>query len=104
MGDIQRFYIVMLPLSRPAPVRLIVVGKKHLPERGQRFWAAVLAVANTVCLHLLAQNGAASQLCEVPRCHVLHTKAFKRLGFVFTPQPPGNWMICNIGYSLRTMA
>ena len=50
--------MVTLPLSRPAPARLImvgkkhliVVGKKHLPERGQRFWAAVVAVAPTVSL------------------------------------------------------
>lgn len=48
--DIQRFYMVMLPLSRPAPVRLVVVGKEHLPEHGQRFWAAVLAVGKTVCV------------------------------------------------------
>ena len=51
IGDIQCFYMVMLPLSRPAPARLIVVGKKHLPERGQRFWAAIVAVANTVRQH-----------------------------------------------------
>lgn len=50
LGDIQRFFMVLLPLSRPAPARLIVVGKKHLPERGQRFWAAVVAVAPTVSL------------------------------------------------------
>jgi hypothetical protein len=48
--DIQRFFMIMLPLSRPAPVRLIVMGKKHLPDRGQRFWAAVLAVGKTVCI------------------------------------------------------
>lgn len=42
--------MVMLPLSRPAPVRLIVVGKKRLPEKGQRFWAAVVAVATTVSM------------------------------------------------------
>lgn len=47
-GDIQRFFIVMLPTSRPAPARLVVVGKKRLPKRGQRFWAAVLKVADTV--------------------------------------------------------
>lgn len=52
--------MVMLPLSRPAPARLIVVGKKHLPEKGQRFWAAVMAVANTVSLFDLVAGGAAS--------------------------------------------
>ena len=34
LGDIQRFIIVLLPLPRTALARLIVVGKKHLPERG----------------------------------------------------------------------
>ena len=48
MEDIQRFFIVMMPLSRAAPARLIVVGKKRLPEEGQRFWAAVLAAAPAV--------------------------------------------------------
>ena len=53
MEDIQRFFIVMMPLSRAAPARLIVVGKKRLPEEGQCFWAAVLAAApavSTSCL------------------------------------------------------
>ena len=59
LDDIQRFFMVMLPLSRPAPARMIVVGKKHLPERGQRFWAAVVAVANTVNLSDLVEGGAA---------------------------------------------
>lgn len=46
--DIQGFLMVTLPLSRPAPVRLIVVGKKRLPEKGERAWATVVAVASTV--------------------------------------------------------
>jgi len=50
LGDMQHFYMVMLPLSRPAPVRLIVVGKKRLPEKGQCFWATVVAVAKPVSI------------------------------------------------------
>ncbi|CAK0739160.1 hypothetical protein CVIRNUC_001142 [Coccomyxa viridis] len=45
MEKIQRFFIVLMPLSRAAPARLIVVGKKRLPAEGQCFWAAVLAAA-----------------------------------------------------------
>lgn len=45
----QRFYIVMLPVSRHAPVRLMTVGTtKRLPDRGERFWGAVLDTASTV--------------------------------------------------------
>ena len=45
----QRFYIVMLPISRHAPVRLMTVGTtKRLPDRGERFWGAVLDTASTV--------------------------------------------------------
>ena len=50
IGDIRHFFIVMMPLSRAAPARLIVVGKKRLPEKGQRFWAAVLAAAPAVSI------------------------------------------------------
>ena len=65
--------MVMLPLSRPAPARLIVVGKKHLPERGQRFWALVVAVANTVSLSDLFAGGATWQRTKRvwPRLHVV---------------------------------
>ena len=46
---VQRFYIVMLPVSRHAPVRLMsVASAKRLPERGERFWGSVLETAATV--------------------------------------------------------
>ena len=45
----QRFYIIMLPISRHAPVRLMTVGTaKRMPERGERFWGAVLETAAAV--------------------------------------------------------
>ena len=46
---IQRFYIVMLPVSRHAPVRLMsVASAKRMPDRGERFWGSVLETAATV--------------------------------------------------------
>lgn len=47
--DTQRFYIVMLPTSRHAPVRLMTVGTtKRLPQQRERFWGAILDTATTV--------------------------------------------------------
>lgn len=49
--DVQRFYIIMLPISRHAPVRLMTVGTaKRMPDRGERFWGAVLETAAAVCI------------------------------------------------------
>ena len=46
---IQRFHIVMLPVSRHAPVRLMsVASAKRMPDRGERFWGSVLETAATV--------------------------------------------------------
>ncbi|KAK9814066.1 hypothetical protein WJX72_000207 [[Myrmecia] bisecta] len=47
VDDIQRFYIIMSPVSRPkAPHRLLVVGKKRLPEKHERFIGFVEAAAD----------------------------------------------------------
>ena len=51
----------MMPLSRAALARLIVVGKKRLPEKGQRFWAAVLAAAPAVSITFLCLQCKRSQ-------------------------------------------
>ena len=46
---IQRFYIVMLPVSRHAPVRLMsIASAKRMPDRGERFWGSVLETGATV--------------------------------------------------------
>lgn len=48
--DIQRFYIIMMPTSRKAPVRLLTMGTtKRMPAQGERFWGAVLDTAHLVC-------------------------------------------------------
>ena len=62
IGDIQHFFIIVMPLSRAALARLIVVGKKRLPERGQRFWAAVLAAAPAVSIRSLCLQCTTGQL------------------------------------------
>lgn len=48
LDDVQRFYMILEPL-RGGPVRLIVVGRKRLPEidEHERNWATVEAVAKT---------------------------------------------------------
>lgn len=50
VDDIQRFFMIMAPTSRPkAPFRLIIVGKKRLPipEKHERFFCFTDAVAGT---------------------------------------------------------
>jgi len=48
--DIQRFYIIMMPTSRKAPVRLLTMGTtKRMPDQGERFWGAVLDTKSSVC-------------------------------------------------------
>ena len=48
--DVQRFYIIMMPTSRKAPVRLLTMGTtKRMPAQGERFWGAVLDTAHSVC-------------------------------------------------------
>ena len=48
LSDIQRFYIVMAPTSRKAPMRLAAVGKKQLPNTGGRFWACIQGLSDKV--------------------------------------------------------
>ena len=47
--DVQRFYIIMMPTSRKAPVRLMTMGTtKRMPAQGERFWGAVLDTGHSV--------------------------------------------------------
>ena len=47
--DVQRFYIIMMPTSRKAPVRLLTMGTtKRMPAQGERFWGAVLDTGHSV--------------------------------------------------------
>ncbi|CAL8463489.1 g3023 [Coccomyxa elongata] len=52
LQDVQRFFMIMSPYSRSdaAPHRLLVIGKKRLPnpERHERFFGFVLATAQKV--------------------------------------------------------
>lgn len=48
LSDIQRFFIVMAPTSRKAPMRLAAVGKKQLPNTGGRFWACIQGLSDKV--------------------------------------------------------
>ena len=48
LSDIQRFYIVMAPTSRKAPMRLAAVGKKQLPESSGRYWACIQGLSDKV--------------------------------------------------------
>lgn len=45
MADVQRFYMILKPESRTAPARLLIVGKKRLPEAKakshERFFGAI---------------------------------------------------------------
>lgn len=46
--DIQRFFMILAPTSRPkAPFRLLIIGKKRLPiaDRHERFFGFVEATA-----------------------------------------------------------
>lgn len=48
VGDIQRFFMILAPSSRPnAPFRLLIIGKKRLPiaDRHERFFGFVEATA-----------------------------------------------------------
>ncbi|CAL5223803.1 g6374 [Coccomyxa viridis] len=47
--DVQRFYIIMMPTSRKAPVRLLTMGTtKRMPAQGERFWGAVLDTGHSL--------------------------------------------------------
>ncbi|KAK9829382.1 hypothetical protein WJX72_005493 [[Myrmecia] bisecta] len=47
VDDVQRFYMIMSPVSGPdAPHRLLIVGKKRLPEKRERFFGFVEAVSD----------------------------------------------------------
>ena len=48
LSDIQRFYIVMAPTSRKAPMRLAAVGKKQLPDTKGRYWACIQGLSDKV--------------------------------------------------------
>lgn len=51
LQDVQRFFIIISPTSRKgAPHRLLVIGKKRLPDprRHERFFGFVLATAPKV--------------------------------------------------------
>ena len=48
LSDIQRFYIVMAPTSRKAPMRLAAVGKKQLPNTSGRYWACIQGLSDKV--------------------------------------------------------
>ena len=48
LSEIQRFFIVMAPTSRKAPMRLAAVGKKQLPNTGGRFWACIQGLSDKV--------------------------------------------------------
>lgn len=57
LQDVQRFFIIMSPTSRKsAPHRLIVIGKKRLPDpkRHERYFGFVLATGPKVSCHLLS--------------------------------------------------
>lgn len=48
VGDVQRFFMILAPTSRPkAPFRLLIIGKKRLPiaDRHERFFGFVEATA-----------------------------------------------------------
>ena len=51
MNDIQRFFMIMAPTSRPkAPFRLHIIGKKRLPipDKHERFFCFTEATAGKV--------------------------------------------------------
>ena len=50
INDIQRFFMILAPTSRPkASFRLLIIGKKRLPiaDRHERFFGFVEATAGT---------------------------------------------------------
>ena len=55
LGDVQRFFMLLSPSSRPgAPHRLIAVGKKRLPDPAshERFFGFVQSTAKKVSLNI----------------------------------------------------
>lgn len=65
LSDVQRFYIIMAPTSREgAPLRLAAVGKKQLPQTGDRFWACIQGLGQKVQGHACIWSWAWLDKCD----------------------------------------
>lgn len=94
VNDIQRFFMILAPTSRPkAHFRLLIIGKKRLPiaDRHERFFGFVEATAGTarfICMlstqppEWLVLSYSKPMPCSI--CHAHYSDALDMLPVQFT--------------------